>query len=201
MISPCRGAVAARQPALDFACDRIRKAYAQPDMFVSKPKPEEIEGSPERAADRGQPFGFGAFNEPIATGKPYLGDPEVVEGIVRGLLQKAHDVAGTEGSFQQVVGEVEKTVAIFYGKDDAYQPMPFNSPDQLGRFVNEQIGTQEDEDKTVEMLLWNLIQQMMEARNDFAEDKITPEDVQFRIDAAVEDAVRILLGLPLENVD
>lgn len=29
------------EPYFNIACDRIRKAYAQPDMFVSSPKPEE----------------------------------------------------------------------------------------------------------------------------------------------------------------
>jgi site-specific DNA-methyltransferase (adenine-specific) len=29
------------EPYFDIACERIRKAYAQPDMFVSAPKPEE----------------------------------------------------------------------------------------------------------------------------------------------------------------
>lgn len=169
--------------------------------MTDKPRPEEIEGSPERAADRGQPFGFGAFNAPISTGIPYLGDEETVEDILRDLLLRVHEVAGSEDAVKTIEPMVEQTAAIFYGQDDAYQAMPFNSQEQLGRYVNEVFGTKEDEKQTVQMLLWNMIRQVMEARQELLQGNLSDDNAQFRVEAALEDATTILLGLPLEGAD
>ncbi len=160
---------------------------------------EEIEGSEERARDRGEPIGFGHFAE--ASDKPFLGDPDVVEGLLRAFLSSAHDAAGQAGASDKIAGLIETLAGAFYGQSSDYDAQPFNSPEQLGRFINEQLGTSEDEAKTVPMLLWNLVTEVFAVRADLIGEKIDDDAAQFRVNAAVDDAARILIGLEIADAE
>lgn len=159
----------------------------------------EIEGTSERALDRGDPIGLGVFDVAADDDRPYLGDPEVVDGLVRGMCSRAMEAGLSDGD---VVGKVsaivEDVAGVFMGRSPGYRGMPFNSPEQLGRWVNETLGTAEAEDRSVEMLLWSTLAQVMDARASFVSGAKSEDDVRFQTDAAIEDACRVLIGLPFD---
>ncbi len=159
--------------------------------------PEEIEGSEARARDRGDAIGFGHFSD--GGEKPFLGDPEVVEGALRSFLTDAHAVAGTAGASDKIAALIETLAGAFYGLSSSYTISAFNSHEQLGRFVNEQLGASEDDAKSVHMLLWNLVAEVFSARSDLIDDKTGDDAAKFRVDAAIDDAARILLGLEIAD--
>lgn len=171
-------------------------------------KPEEIEGSRERAADRGQPQGLTFFESETEEGKRYLGDPADVEMTVREFAGEAHQIA-SDATFERITGEVamdrlnalcDRYAGIFYGKEPGgFRAMPFNNPKSLGAFINERLGMTEPHDKAASVLFMNTANQIFEAYQGTMSGTLDDADAQFLIESAIDDTSRILLGLPPVN--
>lgn len=158
------------------------------------------EGSKDRAEDRGRPQGL-EFFEQADTEAGYLGDPEVVDLIVRQFLMAVHDVrtrwaAGKETKPTEAVKAiVERHAAIFMGKDKAYQSAPWNSPEQLGKHLVERIPLDVPHAEAAEAFFWDLANQVLDAASAYADGEIDDDDAKFRIEVMAEEATHALLGL------
>ncbi|CAB4122302.1 hypothetical protein UFOVP32_2 [uncultured Caudovirales phage] len=172
-------------------------------------KPEEIEGSKARAEDRAQPYGMGFFAEATSADKRYLGSASDVPEIVRDFCIGVHEIRSAAGKGEIAGAEALRRLNalaqqysdIFYGKSDGYRAMAWNSPDGLGVFINTRLGIQEPEEQAAHTLFMNTANQILAAYERHQNGDLNDEDVAFHIEAAIDDASAILLGLPLENED
>lgn len=165
----------------------------------------EVENTPQRAADRGQPDGFTFFAEPTGADQRYLGDRADVESIVTQFFTEVHAIRSDAGqgringseALDKLHSAANRYAGIFYGKEPAaFRPMPFNSPESLGAFVNQRLGMSEPNDKSVAVLFMNAANQVLAAHYDHQSGTRSDDDVRFALDAALEDTADILLGLP-----
>ena len=105
-------------------------------------------------------------------------------------------ISGDE-AFQRLHDLCMEYQAIFYGqRPDRYRAMPFNSPEGLGAFIIQRLGMKAPKEQAAYTLLMSTANQILEAYHAYLTDALADDDVQFRIEAAIEDAQRILLGLP-----
>lgn len=164
--------------------------------FPRAPNPVEIEGSPERAADRGR-FGF------TVSDGPSLADPAVVHGLVaqfvaENLALRSQYLWGEidrDAAIDPAVGRADAQQAILHGKTTAFETSDWNAPDRLGaRLVAHAVGG--DRADAVSRLLLALAKDMSDAADAGARMK-TDDDV---LQAVVEDALLVatahLLGMP-----
>lgn len=169
----------------------------------------KIEGTEERARDRGEPFGFEFFSNETANASRYLGDPDDVEAIIREFASEAYEArrraaAGEispEDGLAALTAAVARYAGIFYGKEPgAYRAQgDWNTPDRLGRHIIERLGAEGDPEDAAAALFWNVANQILKAQEEYAAGSLSDEDAQFRIAASIEDAQKILLGLPHEE--
>lgn len=99
--------------------------------------PRSIEGSPERAADRGREVELGF----VASDKPSLGNPDVVRGLVsefasgvvaaRGAWLKGKE-ADPKARIRELAVEYGN---IIMGRDARFEALPWNDPTRLGRRI------------------------------------------------------------------
>src|SRR5271167_2425479 len=67
-----------------------------------------------------------------AGGRPYLGDPKVVRGVLGDLIEVVHGNP-EEGDIE---GAIDDAVEILTGQDDDYAPMgKWNTGDGLGNWI------------------------------------------------------------------
>jgi hypothetical protein len=167
--------------------------------------PRTIEGSPERAADRGREQGFEYF----AQDGQQLASAEVVEGLVRQFIGECIDarLAIHEERFTPEQGTnamqdaSKRYAAIFMGKDKAYAASPWNTPEALGAHIAANYEGAGDKDAACEALFLRLAADTMKIAKAHEEDELEDDAAQFQLDALVEDAVITLLGLPAEAED
>jgi hypothetical protein len=158
------------------------------------------EGSQARAEDRGRPQGLEFFEQPEADGG-YLGDPDVVDVLVRQFLGEVHGVRlawsmGTEENPTEAVAALVKRYAgIFMGSDPDYQAMPWNSPGQLGQHLIERIPLDVPQEEAASTFFMDLANQVLEAAESYASGEIGDEDAKFRIDVMADEATHALMGL------
>lgn len=157
----------------------------------------------QRAQQRGAAadFDIGTVSE------TYLGDPAVVEGLVRKL---AGDVAAARGDYNEgkishiaAAGRVNALAAAlapaFIGASPDYQAMPsWNAPD--GGIIP-YLRSRGFVDKTavdvVEACLLNFAGRILQGMIEHEENG-DDEAGKFAVDSAVEDVVADLLGLPAD---
>lgn len=164
-----------------------------------------IEGSPERAADRGREQGFEYFAQ---EGQP-LGSPEVTEGLVRQFLSECIDARlaiheerlTPEAGKAKMQAASKRYAAIFMGADSSYAASPWNTPEGLGAYIAANYEGAGDKDEACEALFLRLAADMMKLARAHEDEEIDDDVAQFQTEALVEDAVLTLLGLPAEADD
>lgn len=162
----------------------------------------------ERIKNISEPQGFTFFAEPTPPGQRYLGDPEDVEATVRDFCLAVYELRGAVGE-GKVTGPValsrledlaNRYAGIFFGREPAdFRTMPFNAPDGVGEFIKRRMGLEEPPEQAGYVLFMNTANQILEAYEGHQSGAMDEETVKFRLDAAVEDAKGMLLGLPLEE--
>lgn len=160
----------------------------------------EIEGTAERAADRGRAEGFEAFDSQDDN----LGMPDVVDSLVRGFLAlvmqqriKAHAEELTVEALQKAIVEASKRMAdTFMGYTSDYAKSAWNTPEHLGAYIAANYEGAGSPDEAAEAFFLRLAADMMLIAKEHEEERIDDEVAQFQVDALVEQACQTLLGLP-----
>jgi hypothetical protein len=170
-------------------------------------RPEEIENSRARAEDRGRPDGFTFFATETPEEDRYLGDPSDVAEIVREFGMAVHAIRSDAGN-DKITGDealkrlnelAERYARIFYGQEPGFRVMAFNSPEALGASINAQLGMDGPEEAAAKTLFMATANDLLAAYEGHQSGGLSDQDVQFQIEAAIENASRMLLGLPLEE--
>lgn len=159
----------------------------------------EIEGSKERAEDRGRQDDLG-FS---LSAKPSLGNPDVVRGLVsefagqvvgvrKDYNEDRVDGAGAQDMIRELAREYGR---IVMGLDDRYEAMPWNDPSRLGRRIRLVAPAIDGVDDPGEMLFVNVGTSLMTIAAAHEQGRLSDEDGERHTKAMLEDTANLILGL------
>ena len=164
---------------------------------------EEVEGSEERAADRGRVMDHAG----MAAGTGNLGNPETAKQVIYDFLGAVNDTntAFLKGEIdgataqEKVVQSAQELADTFLGKNADYQGDAWFTEGGLGAtLVSLQGGTMTAPEAAAAFSL-GLADQLLSLSTRFQADEVTEDDIQFQIDAIAENGLQVFLGLPFED--
>lgn len=147
----------------------------------------------ERLADQSQ---MGIFT---AGDKPYLGDPKVVLGILRDLV----DVVSADPEEGAIEGAIEDAVEVLCGRTDEYAPMgKWNTEDGLGNWIRGHMKGVPDGDtaEAVRFALAHLALHWMDGFKAMDNGSETPKDLAPKLERIMHNWVGLMVGIPVANV-
>ncbi len=140
------------------------------------------------------------LNTGIGGGKPYLGSPVVVQGIIRHYLfdlTSARTSQVQDGS--DPVMETRKLATgvqdVFYGKDDRFLSFAWNKPGSLGKFLVERCGIGGEYDDAVFLLALRIAKEHFGNLVMYENDSISDEQMQSSIDDLIKKYTPLLCGM------
>lgn len=162
--------------------------------------PKQIEGSAERAADRGREEDLG-FTPPGPL--PSLGDLGVVSGLVS---EFASEVVAARRAYnedkltdQQALARIHDLAreygAIVVGADDRYQSLPWNSVQRLGRRIQRVVPAIDGVTDPGELLFLTIGSSLIDLAAEHEEDRMSDEDVKAKVDEMLVDTVDLIMGV------
>lgn len=147
--------------------------------------------------------GTSIFDDVNATA-PSLGDMQVVTSLVQQFLA---DVAETRRAYNAAEidheAAIDKTLslqreyaAIFRGERPEFYATFWNTGGQLASHIMSTLGKPDDVDDPIEGYFACIAVLLLKVMVQHENGSMTDDTVQFQIEAAIDGAVRILLGLP-----
>lgn len=161
--------------------------------------PREIEGSPERAADRGRAEDLGFSMDP----RPSLGDANVVRGLVSEFAAAIVE-ARKQYNLDQLTGEQAKDrvreLAKEYGdtimgRNARYFSLPWNDPARLGRRIKLVVPAVDGVSDPGELLFVTIGTGLMSLAKAHEEGRLPDTDVEQHTKAMLEDTANLISGL------
>lgn len=160
---------------------------------------KEIEGSPERAADRGrqEDLGFSLRS------KPSLGNADVVRGLLSEFsgevvgVRKDYNMGKIDGDLaQQRIRELAQEYGrIIMGMDDRYESLPWNDHGRLGRRIKLVVPAIDGVDDPGEMLFVTIGTSLMSIAAAHEAGRLSDEDGEKNTKEMLEDAALLIAGL------
>lgn len=159
--------------------------------------PRLIEGSPERAADRGNDFGFSM--DP----RPSLGNVDVVRGLVSEFsaaivdTRKQYNLDKLSGEqAQQRVRELAREYGdTIMGRDSRYDAMPWNDPTRLGRRIKLVVPAIDEVADPGELLFLTIGTSLMSIAAAHESDRLPDKDAEKHTKAMLEDTANLIIGV------
>lgn len=160
---------------------------------------KQIEGSPERAADRGRQEDLG-FS---LSSKPSLGNADVVRGLVSEFAgevvsaRKDYNLGKVEGGqAQERVRELAREYGrIVMGLDDRYDALPWNDPGRLGRRIKLVVPAVEGVDDPGELLFLTVGTSLTSIAAAHEQDRLSDAEGEKHTKEMLEDTANLILGL------
>lgn len=160
---------------------------------------KQIEGSPERAADRGRQeyLGFSLSS------KPSLGNADVVRGLVSEFsgevvaARKDYNLGKIDGGqAQERIRDLAREYGrIVMGLDDRYEPLPWNDPGRLGRRIKLVVPAAEGVEDPGELLFLTIGTSLMSIAAAHEQGRLSNADGEKRTKEMLEDTANLILGL------
>lgn len=162
--------------------------------------PKEIEGSPERAADRGREEDLG-FKPPGS--RPSLGDPEVVRALVSEFAQQVVGVRRAYNedklSDQEAIDRIHE-LSVEYGRvvmgtGSGYEPLPWHDPSRLGRRIRLVLPAEDGIEDPGELLFFSIASSLMDLAVQHENGRMSDDDVRAKAQEMLADTADLILGL------
>lgn len=158
----------------------------------------EIEGSPERAADRGRQEDLG-WPE---SARPSLGDPAVVRGLVQDFATEVigvrADYNGDKLTGQQAQDAIRAAAVryggIFMGRDGKFEALPWNDPARLGQRILLSAGSVDGVDDPGEALFLILSRSLTDIAVAHEDGRLSDPAAKQNLKDALDSVVDLLLG-------
>jgi hypothetical protein len=136
-----------------------------------------------------------------------LGEALTVETVVRDfagsivrIRQQFNEGKIDSDAATGAIGALAKQFAgIFMGSDAGYRVQPWHSPEQLGAEIKKRIGSPEPIERAGEAFFYALARTLLDVVVGNESGEVDDDSAQFRIEAAIEDSILILRGLPFEK--
>jgi hypothetical protein len=133
--------------------------------------------------------------------KPYLGSPDTVETILRGLLKFVVDLrgchlVGEESDFiAEILGECKRIQGVFYGEDDSYSKSVWFCERWLGNaLVNgSQMGGETSD--AIVRLMFRMVGDFSRYYIKYEDDQISDEELNVELDKTIEFYILAILGM------
>jgi len=159
----------------------------------------EIEGSPERAADRGRAEDLGW----PAGDRPSLGNPDVVIGLVRAFGAAVVDVRKRynldELTHDGALAAIDKLSGqygdIAMGRDPAYEALPWNSPEQLGANIHKRLPEANEDPDPGKALFLALARSLLDVAVAHEDGDMKDGEAQGHIEAAISSIANLIVGV------
>lgn len=164
--------------------------------------PREIEGTPERAADRGraEDLEFGIFEQPS------LGNLDVVRELVSEFAGKCVDIRkrynGGTLDGDDARAELRKLSTrygdIVMGRGEGYHALPWhsNGPGRLGSRIRQVVPAERGINDPGELLFLTAGTSIAALSAAHEEDRITDHDAEQQLQAMLADLANLIAGLP-----
>lgn len=155
-----------------------------------------VEGSAERAADRGNDFGFSMDS------RPSLGNADVVRGlmtefgsdIVNVRIQYNSDKLDGEQAQARVRDLAASYGKIVMGQDDRYDAMPWNSPEHLGRRIKLVTAEVDGVSGPGELLFLTIGSSLMDLAAAHEAGRVSDSEAERHTKDMLEDTANLILG-------
>lgn len=162
--------------------------------------PKSIEGSPERAADRGRADELAGI---APTEKPSLADPDVVRGLVSEFaagivgIRKAYNAGTADGdASQEQLRELAREYgAVVMGHDSSYASTPWNDPSRLGRRVGLVVPAIDGATNPGELLFLTIGGSLVELAAAHEDGRVSDADAETHAKTMLEDLANLILGV------
>lgn len=135
------------------------------------------------------------------TGGNYLGDPTVVEQLVRDFMTGIfsaraawHADSDGKAAEDRIDHLCKQYGGIFMGESHAHVPMAWNSPHRLGSFIRATVADHADFGSPGEAYFHFLALQALQASIALEQETMGEQEVQAELTTVVQDAVEVLLG-------
>lgn len=160
---------------------------------------KSIEGSPERAADRGRAEDLGFEMSDL----PSLGDPSVVRQLVVEFAtaiinaRKDYNADKLSGGQSQALikGAVAKYGDIFMGLDKGFSALPWHSPEQLGERIRKVLAVDGDTSPGHALFL-SLGRSIVDILVEHENNRMTDVDAKNHLQAGIDSTIEVLMGYP-----
>lgn len=161
--------------------------------------PREIEGSAERAADRGRAEDLGISMD----SRPSLGNAAVVRGLVSEFGAAVVDVRKqynqdklTGDQAQARVRDIAREYGhVIMGRDDRYAAMPWNDPGRLGVRIRKVVSEIDGIMDPGELLFTTIGTSLMAIAAAHEAGRLTDAAGELHTQEMLEDAANLILGL------
>lgn len=161
--------------------------------------PREIEGSAERAADRGRAEDLGVSMDP----RPSLGNAAVVRGLVSEFgvavvdMRKQYNHGKLTGDQAQArVRDLAREYGhVIMGRDDRYDPLPWNDPGRLGVRIRKVVPAIDGILDPGELLFTTVGTSLMTIAAAHEAGRLTDAAGEMHTTEMLEDAANLILGL------
>lgn len=161
--------------------------------------PREIEGSPERAADRGRAEDLGFSMDP----RPSLGNADVVRGLVSEFAAAIVDTRKqynldklTSEQAQARVHELAKEYGdTIMGRDSRYATLPWNDPTRLGRRIKLVVPSIDEIADPGELLFFTVGTSLMSLAAAHEQGRVPDENAEKHTQAMLEDTANLIVGV------
>lgn len=160
--------------------------------------PRKIEGSPERAADRGRAEDLGFSMDP----RPSLGNVDVVRGLVSEFAAQVVDVR-KQYNLDKLTGEqaqhriqdlAREYGNIVMGRDDRYFALPWNDPSRLGRRIKLVVPAIDGVAEPGELLFLTVGSSLAALAAAHEAGRVTDADGEQHAKEMLEDTANLILG-------
>lgn len=159
----------------------------------------EIEGTPERAADRGREEDLGFSMDP----RPSLGDADVMRNLVSKF---GADVVAVRREYledkltgkeaQERVRELARDYgSIVMGRDKDYFALPWNSESRLGRRIRLVVPAIDGVNDPGELLFLTVGTSLSSLAASHEAGRVTDDDAESHTKEMLEDTANLILGL------
>ena len=136
----------------------------------------------------------------------YLGDPDVVDGLLRRFVYDAIRVIRSEGKPEQKLRRVSRRASrlarVFLGKNNTDHTLQrgWNREGVIDVFVAKWCGSSEtNATARIEHGLLNLVNDVMELADYAGDRSVLPEQWEWQLDAVMEKYVQIFMGVSPPN--
>jgi len=161
--------------------------------------PREIEGSPERAADRGRAEDLGFSMDP----RPSLGNLNVVRGLVSQFGAEIVDVR-KQYNLDKLTGEqaqarvhelAQEYGDIIMGRSKEYDALPWNDPQRLGRRIKLVVPAIPGVEDPGVLLFLTVGTSLMSLAKAHEEERLSDTDAEHHTKEMLEDTANLIAGL------